>query len=151
LIFDEARVILTDMFKTWFEQLRRMNRKQLETIRQHDDFSSDIKRGFVRGKLVLFLLFTLVLCIADGLLTIQLLNLGAWEANPLMRRALSMGIGFFIFSKYFLTAGGLLVLLRYGKVRILHESITLEEIAAGVILFYQGLVLYEIECYLILT
>jgi len=139
------------MIKKWFQELREINQKQMETIRQHNSLPSGLRTGFVRGNLIILLLCTLLLCIADGLLTIQLLNLGAWEANPLMRRAISMGIGFFIFSKYFLTAGGLLVLLRYGKVRILHESITLEEIAAGVVLFYQGLVLYEIECYLVLT
>ena len=72
------------------------------------------------------------------------------EANPLMRFALSVSLEFFIGIKYLLTAGGLFILLRFGKVAILNESITLQEIALGVILFYQGLVIYEIECTLIL-
>ncbi|MFC1569175.1 DUF5658 family protein [bacterium] len=139
------------MIKKWFEKLRRVNQKQMDTIRQNDGLFSNLKTKYVRGMLIIFLLSTLLLCITDGLMTVKLLNLGAWEANPIMRYALSQGIGFFIFSKYFLTAGGLLVLLRFGKVRIFNEHITLEEIAAGFLLFYQGLVLYELECYIILT
>jgi len=139
------------MWKTWIQELRKRNQKQMEAVRRPGGLLSDPNTGFVRGRLIVFLLSTLLLCVADGLLSIQLLNLGAWEANPFMRYALSIGPEFFIFSKYILTGGGLLVLLRYGKVLILNESITLEQIAAGILLFYQGLVLYEIECYLILT
>lgn len=151
LIFDSGSVILIDMWKTWLQELKQRNQRQMEALRRNDGLLSGSGSGFVRGRLVIFLLSTLALCIADGLLTIQLLNLGAWEANPFMRYALSHGVGFFIFSKYILTGGGLLVLLRFGKVPVLHEALTLEQIAAAVLLFYQGLVLYEIECYLVLT
>lgn len=143
-------MILVDMWKTWIKELRQRNQKQIEESRQLGSLISDSKTGFVSGRLIVFLLSTLVLCIADGILTIQLLNLGAWEVNPFMRYALSIGIEFFILSKYILTGGGLLVLLRYGKIQIFSESFTLEQLAAAVLLFYQGLVLYEIECYLIL-
>lgn len=134
----------------WIEQLRQRNQQQLETIRNYNGLSPDRDTGLVKGKLILLLIFTLVLTVSDGILTIQLLNLGAWEANPFMRYALSHSVGFFIIIKYLLTAGGLLVLLRFGQVCIFRESITLEELAVGILLFYQGLVLYEIECYLIL-
>jgi hypothetical protein len=139
------------MLRESVERLKKANAKQLETIRAYDRLHADSIRGFVRNRLVIILLTTLLLTIADGILTIHLLNLGAWEANPLMRFALSVSLEFFIGVKYHLTAGGLFILLRFGKVAILDESITLQEIALGVILFYQGLVIYEIECYMILS
>lgn len=135
-----------NMFSRAFERLRTANKKQLETIRLHNGLASDSGSGFVRWQLIVFLLVTLLLCIADAVLSIHLLKMGAWEANPFMRFAMSVSLEFFILSKYILTAGGLLLLLRFGKVRILDESVALEEIAAGFILFYLGLVLYEIEC-----
>jgi hypothetical protein len=139
------------MFRESVERLRKANAKQLEIIRDYDKLHADSVQGFVKNRLVIILLTTLLLTITDGILTIHLLNLGAWEANPLMRLALSVSLEFFIGIKYLLTAGGLFILLRFGKVAILDESITLQEIALGVILFYQGLVIYEIECYTILS
>ncbi len=74
----------------------------------------------------------------------QLIEKGAWEANPLMRFALSVSREFFLTLKYFLTAGGLLFLLRFGDKRVFRNSISLEEIAGLFILFYEGLIIYEI-------
>ncbi len=138
------------MLREQFNDLKRRNARQWQALGEYNRPVSGHKSGFVQGRLVALLLCTLILTITDGLMTIKLLNLGAWEANPVMRAALSVSTGFFILIKYLLTGGGLLVLLRFGKVRIFDESVSLEEIAAGVVLFYQGLVLYEIECYLLL-
>lgn len=98
-------------------------------------------------ELFLVLLFSLV----DAVMTLVLLNLGAWEANPMMRYALEMGPSFFIFSKYFLTAAGFLFLLRNAKLRIFRNRMTAEELAYGLILLYAGLVLYEIKIFQIVT
>jgi hydrogenase expression/formation protein HypC len=75
------------------------------------------------------------------------MDMGAWEANPLMRQALSMGHEFFFFSKYFLTASGLLFLLTNAEKRIFKGIFSLEEIITAVVLFYEGLVIYEVTLY----
>ncbi len=105
------------------------------------------KPTFFEKKYVLCLFVTLILTLVDGTMTIYLLELGAWEVNPFMRQALSLGYEFFFFSKYFLTAGGLLLLLLNADSRILKGMISLEEIGASVVLFYEGLVIYEIAIY----
>lgn len=102
---------------------------------------------FLEKKYILCLFITLIFSLVDGTMTIYLLELGAWEVNPFMRQALSWGHGFFFFSKYFLTAGGLLLLILNANRRILRGMISLEEISAAVVLFYEGLVIYEITIY----
>ena len=86
----------------------------------------------------------LLLSLADGILTLSLVERGAWEANPVMRFALTVSREFFLTLKYFLTVGGLIVLLAFGKRRILGGAISLEEIAGLIILCYEGLIIYEI-------
>jgi len=58
-------------------------------------------------KFTVYVVLTLFLCLTDAILTLALLRMGAWEANPIMRAALEMGPKFFILAKYFLTASGL--------------------------------------------
>jgi hypothetical protein len=98
-------------------------------------------------KYIACLFITLILCIVDGAMTIFLVKKGAWEANPLMRRALGEGTAVFLFLKYFLTAGGLLFLLHHGRRRLFKGALSVEEVAAGIVLFYEGLVIYEISLY----
>jgi len=102
---------------------------------------------FFESKYVFALFATLLLTLVDGILTVSLVKKGAWEANPVMRYALSVGYEFFIFLKFFLTAGGLLFLLRNGGRRVFRGLFSLEEIAAGIVLFYEGLIIYEITIY----
>ena len=108
-------------------------------------FQSD--SSVLEGKYLFCLFVILVLCLVDGTLTIFLVERGAWEANPLMRYALSVSYELFFFLKYFLTAGGLLFLLWNGKKRVFGGVFSLEEIAGGMVLFYEGLVIYEITVY----
>ncbi len=117
--------------------------------RSHHFKLSGFQPTFFERKYVLCLFITLILSLIDGMLTIYLLKMGAWEANPFMRQALSLGYGFFFFSKYFLTAGGLLLLLMNANKRIFRGLISFEEIGASVVLFYEGLVIYEITIYYI--
>jgi hypothetical protein len=105
------------------------------------------KPTFFEKKYILCLFITLILSLVDGTMTIYLLELGAWEVNPFMRQALSLGHEVFFFSKYFLTAGGLLLLLINADKRILRGMLSLEEISASIILFYEGLIIYEITIY----
>jgi len=108
------------------------------------------KQKFFRPKYVLYLLLLLILCIMDGTLTILLINMGAWEANPVMRHALSISREFFLVSKYVLTSAGLLFLLINGERKVFGGRCSLEEIAGLFIIFYEGLIIYEITLYMLL-
>ena len=108
---------------------------------------SEARQTSFSWKYVFALFVTLVLCILDACLTIFLVERGAWEANPLMRYALSVSYEYFLLSKYFLTAFGLLFLFLNGKRRIFGGLLMVEEIAGGIVLFYEGLVIYEIAIY----
>ncbi len=109
--------------------------------------SSEARKTSLSWKYVFALFVTLVLCIVDACLTIFLVGRGAWEANPLMRYALSVSYEYFIMSKYFLTAFGLLFLFLNGKKKVFGGLLMVEEIAGGIVLFYEGLVIYEIAIY----
>ena len=68
------------------------------------------------GLIVLILTVTLgvlVLCLIDGLLTIELLDLNSEEINPVMRFLLRRGYFPFLMGKYVLTAAGLPFLVVY--------------------------------------
>ncbi len=108
---------------------------------------SEVRKASISFKYVFALFVTLILCIVDACLTIFLVERGAWEANPLMRYALSVSYEYFLLSKYFLTAFGLLFLFLNGKKRVFGGLFTVEEIAGGIVLFYEGLVIYEITIF----
>lgn len=105
------------------------------------------KPNFFEAKYVFCLFIVLILSLVDGTMTIFLIGKGAWEVNPVMRYALSVSHEFFLILKYFLTAGGVLYLLINGNKRIFRGLITIEEIAGSLVLFYEGLVIYEIAIY----
>ncbi|MBN1893494.1 hypothetical protein JW906_03320 [bacterium] len=97
------------------------------------------------------LLITIILSVSDAWLTLALTAMGAWEANPVMRSAIAAGPAFFIFIKTLLTSAGMLFLILLGDKRVFRGILSTEQIAAGLVLFYQGLVLYELNLYHILT
>jgi hypothetical protein len=107
----------------------------------------ETQKPTLSSKYVVALFVTLILCISDGILTIFLVEKGAWEANPLMRYAISVSYEYFLFSKYFLTAAGLLFLFLHGEKKVFGKIFTVEEIAGGIVLFYEGLVIYEITIF----
>lgn len=112
-----------------------------------DDKAPRIKGRFFSGKKLFVLFAVLLLSLADGMLTMSLLDKGAWEANPLMRFALSVSREFFLILKYFLTVSGVLFLLHMGDKKVFNQRISLEEIAGLFIVFYEGLIIYEITLY----
>lgn len=109
--------------------------------------SSKLESSYFERKYVICLFIVLVFCVVDGTMTISLIERGAWEANPLMRYALSVSHEFFFLLKYFLTAGGLMYLMINGERRVFGGSLSLEEVIWGVLVLYQGLVIYEVVAY----
>lgn len=61
------------------------------------------------------ILLLLVFTIADGLLTLELLEAGCDEVNPVMRYLLSHSPAHFLLGKYLLAAAGLPVLVLFGR------------------------------------
>jgi len=64
---------------------------------------------------------TMLLSCADAFLTLELLNKGMIEANPLMQHALNEGTAFFISVKLLLTALGIFVLVFVAKAHFLNR------------------------------
>lgn len=60
-----------------------------------------------------YIVSVLLLCIVDGALTIELLDVNSEEANPVMRFLLAQGHRHFLVGKYVLTAAGLSFLVVY--------------------------------------
>jgi Domain of unknown function (DUF5658) len=86
---------------------------------------------------------TMLLSVADAVMTLQLLNLGMIEANPIMAWVLEHGTAAFVASKLALTAFGILTLVYMAKARFFNR------IRAGLFLTalfsgYACLVCYEI-------
>ena len=86
---------------------------------------------------------TMLLSVTDAFMTLQLLNLGMIEANPIMAWVLEQGTAAFVASKLALTAFGILTLVYLAKARFFNR------IRTGLFLtaFFSGyacLVCYEI-------
>lgn len=86
---------------------------------------------------------TMLLSCADAFLTLQLLELGMFEANPVMAAMMERGAGPFVSSKLAMTGGGILVLVYLAKSHFLNRFRT------GLFLtiffsFYACLVCYEL-------
>lgn len=64
---------------------------------------------------------TMLLSCADAFLTLQLLNKGMIEANPIMQSALEKGTEFFIALKLMMTAFGIFVLVFVAKAHFLNR------------------------------
>lgn len=64
---------------------------------------------------------TMLLSSADAFLTLQLLERGMIEANPVMQAALGYGTGFFISTKLLMTALGIFVLVFLAKAHFLNR------------------------------
>lgn len=70
--------------------------------------------------LVLVGLLIMLLSCLDALLTLTLLDKGAYEANYLMAQLLEIGIRPFIVAKVVITAAGVLFLMMHAHFRVLH-------------------------------
>ena len=64
---------------------------------------------------------TMLLSCADAFLTLELLNKGMIEANPVMQSAMNQGTAFFISVKLILTALGIFVLVFVAKAHFLNR------------------------------
>ncbi len=88
----------------------------------------------------------LLLAGLDAGLTLNLLQLGAIEANPFMAFLLTVDVQLFVNIKLALTAGCLVLLVARGRLK-LFGRIALSNVIWGLLVFHIALVLYEISLF----
>ena len=89
--------------------------------------------------ILLWILLLLVFSFADGLITLELIDAGCVEVNPVMRLSLSHGPECFLTVKYLLTAIGLPILVLFGvryRVGFLISTI---------VMLYAALIVYQLN------
>ncbi len=84
----------------------------------------------------------LVLSCLDALLTLTLLNRGAYEANQFMAHLLSIGISTFVATKIAITSVGILFLLMHSHFRILKVT-NGKQVLKVLLSVYGALIVYE--------
>ena len=87
-------------------------------------------------------MLTLLLCTADALLTLTLLQRGANEANPFMQPLVGGSPLLFAMVKMGLTSGGIVMLILLAQIRVFGR-IPVSFLLYTVLLGYAGLVGYE--------
>ncbi len=87
----------------------------------------------------------LVLTLVDGLITVELLDLGCEEANPLMRYLLDRGTALFLVVKYLLTAIFLPVALVLNQYRLFGTRFRVGHLIPIVASLYLLLIIYQIN------
>jgi len=113
-------------------------RRQEDTNRQFyvDQFSSG---------LFFIIVSILFLGVIDALLTLSLLNQGAYEANPIMKYFLQFGPYTFFTFKYFITVTSLIFLLLFRNIVIRGIKIKTRSVFYFIIVFYLAVVAWEIH------
>ena len=85
----------------------------------------------------------MLLSSADAFLTLKLMGLGMYEANPFMQAAMEQGTAWFSGIKLAMTAFGILVLVFLAKARFLNRVRT-GLMLTGFFTMYACLVCYEL-------
>jgi hypothetical protein len=98
----------------------------------------------VHGQVFAMAALLLMLTLADGVITVVLLDQGYEEANPLMRLLLQRGVVPFLVGKYVLTALFLPVALVLHQYRLFGTRVRVGQIVPLVVALYAVLIVYQI-------
>jgi len=133
---DRRRSYLRSLLYSCFKRRRKAQR------REHDR----LENTFVdvhEPKLAYIFLLTLMLCIADAILTLNIIGNGGEEVNPFMRFLMEKDIELFFWVKFFMTSFGLLFLISH-KHFTFYRVVSGYHILYGITAMYIVLVNYEI-------
>ena len=130
--------VLYGGFRARRRQVRRMSDHALPVLDWHESHLLAIAIGI------------LLLSFADAFLTLNLLFLGAEEANPLMAALLYHDIAMFTAVKMALTGGGVVLLVALSRLR-LFGRIKVVQALYMTLAVYVVLVLYELSMFASLT
>ncbi len=97
-------------------------------------------------QLLYMTLAILLLCTADAILTLNLLALGAREVNVFMARLINHDVYVFSATKMALTGVGLVFLVLHANFKLFHV-IEVRKLLKAFLVFYIGLIAYEIYLY----
>ena len=86
-----------------------------------------------------------ILCVIDALLTLSLLNHGAYEVNPIIKYFLQIGPYTFFFFKYFITIASLICFLMFRNIVIRGIKISTRSLLYFIIVFYMAVVVWEVH------
>jgi hypothetical protein len=97
------------------------------------------------SSIMFIVILTLILAsIVDAILTIQLIDSGANEVNPLMARLLDYGVGAFLFGKYVLTVVGLPLLLIFKNHYLFNTRLRVGYLIPMAVALYVVLIGYQL-------
>jgi hypothetical protein len=116
---------------------RLRNRRAVEHCRPYfvDRFSTTV---------LVFVLMLLIASITDAVLTIQLIQAGGSEINPLMARLLDHGVLPFLLGKYLLTVIGLPLLLVFKNFYLFGTRIRVGYLIPMIVALYALLIGYQL-------
>ncbi len=116
--------------------------------RKHVRRKEDRKRHFYVDRygahFILAFLLSLIFCIADAFLTLEIIHLGGSELNPVMDYFIKMGPMQFLAAKYVLTASSLVFILVHKNYPLFSGRITGKVIVMSVPILYAILLIYEL-------
>ena len=115
-----------------------------ETIRRKEDTKRILYADYYSPGLFFTIVFILFLSVIDSLLTLSLLNNGAYEINPAMAYFLKFGPFVFFTSKYLLTILPLIFLLMCRNIVIRIIKINARSVLYFIVVFYLAVVGWEL-------
>jgi hypothetical protein len=117
--------------------------RRRQVRRTEDKHNTSYYLDWYDTRLLLVVMVTVLLCIADAIFTLRLIALGGEELNILMDIFINTSIFLFITVKYSLTAGGLVFLVAHRHFNI-WKPIKVEHLIYSVLLIYLTLICYEL-------
>ncbi len=141
------RRIFTDRRKSGFKWLLRGSLVARRYGPRRDTEPAGYYVDWDQPQLLYMTLAILLLCTADAILTLNLLTLGAQEVNVLMARLINHDVYVFSATKMALTGVGLVFLVTHANFK-LFRVIEVRKLLEGFLIFYIGLITYEIHLYI---
>ena len=118
-------------------------RRRVGSRRADEDGKPQFADRFSRANFW-FAVLLLVLTIADGVITLVLLDAGCEEVNPLMRYLLNHGPMAFLLGKYLITAAFIPVTLALNRSFVFGRRFRVGYLLPVFVLLYLGLILYQV-------
>jgi len=116
-----------------YSSFKRRRKKQRREVDSVENTFVDIHEP----KLAYIYVFTLLLCITDALLTLNIISKGGEEVNPFMRFLMNRDEMLFFWVKFAMTAFGMLFLIS-------HKNFTVYRVVKGYHLFYAIAAMYAV-------
>ncbi len=123
------------LYGAWHHRRRRTNRRSADDQRIIVDW-------YDPGLFMVAMGIITMSCM-DAIFTLKLLSLGGEELNWAMLQLLDRDVHLFLWVKYAVTAGGVILLVALSRVRMLHV-LRVRNILEGVCGIYACLIIYEL-------